>query len=291
MTLTQLYYFRTVAQLLNFHLAAKELMISQPSLSATIANLEEELGIKLFQRKGRYVELTKYGQLYFQEVTIILNRLDTVNTEMKSITQPGCGHIDLGYIAPLSPKYIPEKVQAFLKKPGYEKVKFGFHEMPTKELLNGLKQHKHDVVFCIYENGEPDVEFLPIMEQELVAIVPFGHPLAKKSRIQLKELAPYPLITYMPHVRLYREIMEYIAQSGWTPNIRCDATGEVAIAALVAHGFGVACVAKTYALEQNNVKVLHFTDKNYKRTIYMAFLKNEPLLPTVQAFISYIKNA
>ena len=185
---------------------------------------------------------------------------------------------------------MPEKVKAFLKQPGYERVKFGFHELPTKELLVGLKQHKHDVVFCIYEDGEPEIEFFPLIYQELVAIVPLDNPLAKKTSIQLKELAPYPFITYMPHVRLYREIMEYIAQSGWTPDIRCDATGEIAIAALVANGFGVSCVAKTDALVNNNVKLLHLKGRKYKRTIYMAYLKNEFKLPTVQAFITFIQN-
>ena len=72
------------------------------------------------------------------------------------------------------------------------------------------------MVFCIYEEGEPEVEFVPLLDQELVAIVPPDHPLAAEDQILLSQLAPYPFITYMPHVQIYRDIMAYISQSGWT---------------------------------------------------------------------------
>lgn len=156
MTLNQLYYFRTAAGQLNFHRTAEQLMISQPSLSAAIASLERELGVPLFLRKGRHLELSKYGLLYFKEVDALLGRLDSVNATLKRAARPGQGHIDVGYIAPLSPKFMPETVRAFLQQPGYEQVTFGFRELPTRELLDGLKTFLYDVVFCIYEEGEPE---------------------------------------------------------------------------------------------------------------------------------------
>lgn len=140
----------------------------------------------------------------------------------------------MGYIAPLSPKFMPETVRAFLQQPGYEQVTFGFRELPTRELLDGLKTFLYDVVFCIYEEGEPEVEFVPLLDQELVAIVPPDHPLAAEDQILLSQLAPYPFITYMPHVQIYRDIMAYISQSGWTPQVFCNATGEASISSLVA---------------------------------------------------------
>ena len=83
MTLNQLYYFRAAAGQLNFHRTAEQLMISQPSLSAAIASLERELGVPLFLRKGRHLELSKYGLLYFKEVDALLGRLDSVNATLK----------------------------------------------------------------------------------------------------------------------------------------------------------------------------------------------------------------
>lgn len=289
MTLTQLYYFRAAAQRLNFHRTAEQLMISQPSLSAAIASLEGELGLKLFLRKGRHVELSKHGMLYQKEISEILDRLDAVNGEMRRAATPGHGHIDLGYIAPLSPRFIPETVQAFLQQPGHRQITFGFHELPTPELIEGLKRFRHDIIFCIRADGGPEVELRPILEQELVAIVPPDHPLAQEEGIELRQLAPYPFITYMPHVSLYGDIMEYIEQSGWTPNILCDATGEISIAALVSNGFGVSVVAKTDALDYSRVKILHLKDRQYKRTVYMAYRKQAEPLPSVQAFLQFVQ--
>lgn len=264
-------------------------MISQPSLSAAIASLEGELGVKLFQRKGRHVELTRSGLWYQKEVGEVLGRLDRVNTVMRQVGAPGHGHIDLGYIAALSEKFVPEYVRAFLQTPGHEQVTFGFNELPTRELLSGLKQYKYDVVFCIYEEGEPEIEFVPVVDQELVAIVPLDNPLAQEESIFFRQLAPYPFISYMPHVRLCREIMGYIAESGWTPDVLCHATNEASIAALVGNGFGVSCVARSPVLKHSKVRILHLKDKPYHRTIYMAYRKGEERLPSVEAFVRFIR--
>ena len=158
----------------------------------------------------------------------------------------------------------------------------------TEKLLDGLKTFLYDVVFCIYEEGEPEVEFVPLLDQELVAIVPPDHPLAAEDQILLSQLAPYPFITYMPHVQIYRDIMAYISQSGWTPQVFCNATGEASISSLVASGFGVSIVAKTDVLDNSQVKLLHLKDRLYKRTIYMAYRRDEEQPPSMQAFLRFV---
>ena len=83
----------------------------------------------------------------------------------------------------------------------------------------------------------------------------------------------------MPHVQIYRDIMAYISQSGWTPQVFCNATGEASISSLVASGFGVSIVAKTDVLDNSQVKLLHLKDRLYKRTIYMAYRRDEEQPP------------
>ena len=81
MNLNQLYYFQKVAQLQHYHQAAKELNISQPSLSRSIANLEEELGVSLFQKNGRNIELTKYGSIFLEHVNRIIEEIKIASLE------------------------------------------------------------------------------------------------------------------------------------------------------------------------------------------------------------------
>ena len=85
MTLNQLLYFQAVAKYEHFRLAAASLNISQPSLSRSIANLEEELGIILFERKGRTVKLTKYGRLFLEHANRILTDVQLAEKQMKKI--------------------------------------------------------------------------------------------------------------------------------------------------------------------------------------------------------------
>ena len=81
-----------------------------------------------------------------------------INGQIRCAAQLGEGRIDLGYIAPLSSKFVPELVRAFLQHPEYACVTFGLQELPTPELLTGLRQYRHDVVFCIQDSGAQDVD-------------------------------------------------------------------------------------------------------------------------------------
>lgn len=97
----------------HYHQAAKELNISQPSLSRSISNLEDELGLKLFVKKGRNIELTKYGHLFLEHVNRILEEVKITLDKMHSLSSSSGGHIDIGYVFPLAKSYIPHMVRSF----------------------------------------------------------------------------------------------------------------------------------------------------------------------------------
>ena len=94
MTLNQLTYFQTVARCQHFRLAASELNISQPSLSRSIANLEEELGLLLFERQGRTISLTKYGRIFLEHADRILSEVSLAEKQMKRLSG-SAGHVDI----------------------------------------------------------------------------------------------------------------------------------------------------------------------------------------------------
>ena len=100
MTLNQILYFQKVARLENYHQAAEELYISQPSLSRSMAALESELGVALFEKKGRGVTLTKAGYLFLEHADRIAGDCDVAFGKMQELSSDG-GKIDIGYIFPL----------------------------------------------------------------------------------------------------------------------------------------------------------------------------------------------
>lgn len=289
MNLNQLYYFRTLAGVLNFRRASEMLHIAQPTLSVAMFNLEDELGVSLFVREGRHIELTKCGMEFQTGLNRILGDLDDLTVHMKRLSTREQGHVDIGYIAPMAKSYIPQKVREFLNEPEHGGVTFRFREASTSALVEGLKARQYDVVFCPFVSGETNVVFTPILKQEIVAIVPPDHPLAQRESIFLRELADYPFIAYMPRSGLRRQIDILLDRGGLVPNIISDASDEDAIAALVSNGFGVACVACDDSILNGKAVVLKLKDPDCIRMIYMAYLRAGQQPPSVQDFIRFMR--
>ena len=312
MTLNQLLYFQTIARFQHFRLAAQELNISQPSLSRSIASLEEELGIILFERVGRNISLTKYGKIFLEHTDKILNDVSTAEKQMKKLAG-NAGHVDIAYVFPLAAHYIPHTVRKFLSNPQNENVSFHFHQSHTKDMIEGLKSERYDVIFGSYVEHEPDIQFVPIMNQEMIVITPPEHPLAVQSNatlrtqsaltgsdkdapaltakdsITLEELEKYPLIGYDKTSGLGQFTNRIYQSHGLTPNIICESPDENAIASLVAEDFGIALVADVDILSHFQVRKLHLQDVSFHHTVYLAYLKGHYQVPAVRNFISFIR--
>lgn len=288
MTLNQLVYFQAVARHQHFRLASSELNISQPSLSRSIASLEEELGIVLFERKGRTVALTKYGKVFLEHTNQILEDVRLAQKHMKKLAG-NAGHVDIAYVFPLAARYIPHTVRRFLSNPKNKDLTFNFHQSHTGEMIAGLKSERYDVIFGSYVEDEPDIQFVPIMNQEMIVITPVGHPLTKKEPLELTDLESYPVIGYDRTSGLGRFTNRTYSSYGITPNIICESPDENAIASLVAEDFGIALVADVDILDHFKLERLHLTDVTLHHTVYMAYLKGHYQVPAVHNFISFIK--
>lgn len=288
MTLNQIVYFQTVARCQHFRLAASELNISQPSLSRSISNLEDELGIVLFERKGRTITLTKYGRIFLEHADRILNDVALAEKQMKRLAGSS-GHVDIAYVFPLAAWYIPHMVRQFLAGGSNEKISFNFHQTNTYEMVNGLKAENYDVIFGAYVEDEPGIQFVPILKQEMIIITPLGHPLASKENVSLKDLEGYPVIGYDRNSGLGKFTLRTYASYSLQPNIICESPDENAIASLVAEDFGIALIADVDILEHFQLEKLHLTDISLQHTVYMGYLRDHYQIPAVRSFISFIK--
>ena len=288
MTLNQLLYFQTVARYQHFRLAAQELNISQPSLSRSIAGLEEELGVILFERVGRNISLTKYGKIFLEHADKILEDVSVAEKHMKKLSG-NAGHVDIAYVFPLATHYIPHMVRKFLSKPQNENVSFHFHQSHTKDMIDGLKAERYDVIFGSYVEHEPDIQFVPILNQEMLVITPPEHPLASQEQITLQDLERYHLIGYDKTSGLGQFTNRIYQSHGLNPNIICESPDENAIASLVAENFGIALVADADVLSHFQIRKLHLQDISLHHTVYLAYLKGHYQVPAVRNFISFIK--
>lgn len=287
MNLYQLRYFLKLAEEKQYTKAAKELDISQPTLSYAISQLENELGVKLFEKNGRSIALTECGQDLLQCASKSLSILDqgVLNLKRKA---SGAGQIRLGFLRTLGTDYIPDLASRYLEQNSDKETHFSFHTGSTTTLLDSLKKGEYDMVFSSEppENGE--FLYTPVLKQALVLIVPDGHPLSNQYRIPLEDAAGYPFIYFDKTAGLRHFTDLLFQQIGQKPKIVYETDEDQVVAGLVAHGFGIALVPYMDLLLKLNVKILQLSSPECQRDIYLVTDKKRELPPAAHLFREFV---
>ena len=207
---------------------------------------------------------------------------------MKQLAGSG-GHIDIAYVFPLANYYIPHTVRSFLDIDRNKHVTFNFNQTHTADMIQGLKSDRHDVIFGSFVADEPDISFVPILNQNMVVITPKEHPLVQKESVCCSDLTDYPLIGYDRYSGLGGFTRNFYKEKKLNVNIVCECPDENAIAALVAEDFGIALVARVDAVDQANVTVLPLADADLTHTVYMGYIRDKYQIPAVKRFIQFVK--
>lgn len=286
MNLSQLYYFRKLAELQHYTKAAKELYITQPSLSDSIASLEQELGISLFQKEGRNVKLTKYGREFYQHVSFSLNELERGIAAMKKHSGQIGGTIDIGCIPTLLGDFLPTAIQNYMKT--NKLCKFNIYHGMSIEVAHGVATGKYDLGFCSMVDDEPDLVFVPIMAQELIVIVNDTHPLANRTQLRLSELREYSLTTYRDSIPIGKVVRKLLKEHEVEATFSYD--DELSIGGVISEMPLAAIVARTPFLKQfTNLVLIPLSDvPKDTRLIYMAYSKKNFISSAVEAFADFV---
>ena len=284
MNLKHLEYFRILASLEHYTQAADQLFITQPTLTNAISVLEKELGTQLFEKKGRNTHLTKYGRFFLTYVNTALDTLEKGEKELRQLTSPSHGTIDFAFIYTLGPHFVPRMIQAFSNEAGNENISFSFKQGNTKDIIQGLKDGKFDLAFCSFLEDEPDIDFIPLVQQELVIIVPPNHPLSNCDSINLKETADYPFVYFNKQSGVRPLIDSLFKKVGITPKIACEVEEDNAMAGLVSINYGIAIIPRIWLLDHYDVKILPIRSPLHERFIYIASMKNKYLSPPIHLF-------
>lgn len=291
MNLYHLRYFFTLAQLEHYTKAAEILAITQPSLSHAITNLEKELGVRLFEKEGRNVVLTKYGKQFYTDVENALFFIDNAVNRMQMAAR-GEGIIDVACVRVLGTNLVPKLIRKFKNAFPDKKIKFSVHTDTglSGDILKGIKNKKYDLAFCSKLEEDPLIEFTPVSRQSLVIAVPNDHPLAHRHEISLEETLDYPYIIFKKGSGL-RFIIDGLFEKidAYPKNIAYEVEEDLVAAGFVAQGFGIAVLPQMETLKTMNLKLLSLTSPSWERIFYMAALKNSYQLPVVKNFYDFIK--
>jgi DNA-binding transcriptional LysR family regulator len=242
MELRHLRYFIAVADELSFSRAAERLQIAQPPLSQQIQALELELGVTLFDRKKRPLQVTLAGQAFLEEARSTLANLEQAIHKTQRIHQGELGHLTVGFTSSIANSVLPNILRTFRQH--YPEINLILREESSGSQIQGLRDRQTDIVF-IYRTPDladvNDLEMLVLFQQTLVAVLPQHHPLTTQDKISLTDLANEEFVMPLRPVvsGLSEQIYYLCAQAGFVPKVAQEAIFMVTILGLVAGEIGI----------------------------------------------------
>ena len=246
MELRQLEYFVAVAEEANFTRAAERVHISQSGVSAQIRQLEHELGATLLDRSGRTTTVTTAGAAALEHARAVLASVSAVRQAVADVTGLIRGRLVIGMVSGCTITPLFDALAAFhVAHPGVELVLL---EDNSDRLIDGVRIGAIDLAL-IGSAGTPPAGLcaLSIVSEPIVAVVPLGHPLAKRRRAPLAIVTGYPIVCLPEGTGIRAVFDQACAAKGIQPDIVLQASAPAAVTDLALRGFGVAILSESMA--------------------------------------------
>lgn len=277
MKLQQLRYLDAIVKHdLNISLASKSLFTTQPGVSKQIGLLESELGLKIFERKGKHLNsITPAGQLIIDEAAKMLELEKKIQAISKTFVNPDDGCLNIYTTNTIARFLLPETVNKFVRK--YPQITFHIGAVqPDKDGSLIKKGHSDFSIVAQDVKPESDLIILPAYKWGLSLVVPKDHPLTKISQVSLEDIAKYPLISYETGSTGKLTQEKAFAEAELDPSYFMTVMDVDVILKYVNMGFGIGIVARVAA------KNIH--DEN------LVSIDLEGLMPACNAWICFSRN-
>lgn len=279
--------FVAVAEELNFRKAADRLNMSQPPLSRLIGQLEENLGVKLFNRTTRSVELTGAGLHLFKKGKEILDQIAQTELEVRTLqkTKSGKLHLSINFGAIHSD--LPRLISSF--KEQFPNISVVIVESNFNSLASGLRSARIDMAFCPNIFKDQVLKQVPIQVQEVGLLISKQNPLSHKKMIKLADLNGETLIYHGKHEHLgfQEEFLDFLKLKGVRPRVYYKKSKE-SCAALAESSKGLLLTSKRAAHVTKNAVFVPLAEYSPKMKFYATWSIENPSL-LLKAFINFLQ--
>jgi DNA-binding transcriptional LysR family regulator len=295
MEIRHLRYFVAVAEELNFRRAAERLFIAQPPLSQQIQDLEEELGVLLFDRTHRQVRLTAAGQVFLEDAYQLLAQVDRAKGRAKRASKGELGQLTIGYTSFVHCPLFPTILQQY--RALYPDVEIVLRDLVTIEQMKQLDTNGLDISFATHAAfalpplEENQLAQECILREPVVAVVPRNHALAERSPLPFVALASEPWIWFARQYdpTTYDYMTRLFEQAGFRPHVAQEVNQFQIVISLVAAGLGVGLVtASLRGFSSQDVVYLDLVDPT-PRAEFSVVWRKEDTSPLLQAFLATVK--
>ncbi|WP_047468675.1 LysR family transcriptional regulator [Delftia sp. ZNC0008] len=251
--LVDLKVFLAVAEELNLSRGAYRSNLSPSSVSLRLKGLEDGLGVPLFVRKARGVELTRAGGVLLEHVRRVLAQLEQMHADLLPFAQRVKGHVTLFANNNAISSHLPADLARFFAK--HPAVRIDLEERPSLDIVAAVAAGRADLGVIAVEQRHPDLHYVPYREDELVVLVPLNNALAKKAGVRFSSCLNEPFVSLQPGMALHTFLANHAIALGAQLDVRVQVSGYRAIAHLVASGAGIGVVPRS-AVETEDLRHL-----------------------------------
>ncbi|MEI5892099.1 LysR family transcriptional regulator [Bacillus cereus] len=274
MDIRKMKYFITVAEELNFSRAAERLMMAQPPLSQEIRKLEEELGVQLFHRTKRMVELTDAGEIFLEGARQTIIQVDRTIKETQLAGEGKIGHLIIGFVD--STGIVIDILKQFRER--FPKVQLILREMTTDQQIKALYEKQIHIGFIRSKQNNEILSSEVCSNERLKLVLHEDHPFVSLPNISIKELVDEPFILFPRHfgTNFYDVIITYFWEHGVSLNIVQEAIQMQTIVNLVAAGMGMSVVPSSVeSYKKSGVIYKEIKEKTPLINLYAGWRRDE----------------
>ena len=286
MELRHLRYFVALTEELSFTKAAEKVHVSQSTLSHTISKLEEELGVILFKRTLKKVELAYAGQQLLQHATKAMKEMDCAVREIKHPEAPANGTLRIGST---HVSFVVKPLALFMERCPSAEVHF--EGVTADELEKGVLQGKFDAGIGIIPARSRDLWSEKLFSESLVLMVHRDHAFAARKRLRMIELHQQPLALLTPEYANRQQVDDSLKKAKVTPNVVAEFNSLRALIELI-RILPIATIVSDRAVSPNpELFKIPLIDPSVSRTVGLVWKKGHQIPNLAQAFASILKSA
>ncbi len=242
MQLQQLMGFYWSARYGSFSLAARRLNVGQSAISHQVKALEQELGVKLYERQGKGIQLTENGKVLFEYAAAIVRKVDDIEAHFADLAHKGSRRVVFAAYRGFMMYRLPHCVEEFQRR--YPDVQVTImNRILDSEILAMVMSGEIDFGVTASWNEFTGMDFFEIARYDMFLCTAPRHPLANRTRVTLREIAREPLILYERGNSIRRRIDEVFERAGLWPTVRIETGGAEVIKEYVRRGLGVTIIS------------------------------------------------